>query len=89
MTIDEAIKHAREVASQGCTECNRDHEQLAEWLEELKKVKQELNKVSQDLEVYKKALKLLAEDTVTRLYATKNEIIEHYLEKATEERAEP
>ena len=50
MTIDEAIAHAREVAEnnrneikcypneelEGCIECAEEHEQLAEWLEELK-----------------------------------------------------
>lgn len=53
MTIDEAIKHAREVAKGNrekctqydfgcdkfskCLECAEEHEQLAKWLEELKK----------------------------------------------------
>lgn len=42
MTIDEAIVHAREVASRNfddrvhCIRCAEEHEQLAEWLEELK-----------------------------------------------------
>lgn len=39
MTIDEAIIHAREVAEcreDMCKECRQEHEQLAEWLEELK-----------------------------------------------------
>ena len=42
MTIDEAIVHAREVASRKfddrvhCIKCAEEHEQLAEWLEELK-----------------------------------------------------
>ena len=37
MTLDEAIQHAKEVASQ-CTnqECSLEHMQLAKWLEELK-----------------------------------------------------
>ncbi len=40
MTIEEAIKHCKEVAAgktvQGnCPECAAEHEQLAEWLEEL------------------------------------------------------
>lgn len=38
MTLDDAIKHALEVAdSLGCTECAEEHRQLAEWLQELKK----------------------------------------------------
>ena len=42
MTIDEAIAHAREVSSRRfddrihCIRCSEFHEQLAEWLEELK-----------------------------------------------------
>ena len=42
MTIDEAIVHAREVASRKfddrvhCIRCAEEHEHLAEWLEELK-----------------------------------------------------
>ena len=45
MTIDEAIVHAREVASRKfddrvhCIRCAEEHEQLAEWLEELKILK--------------------------------------------------
>ncbi len=50
MTLDEAIKHCKEKAeelrdeaigvdsdeAQDCIECANEHEQLAEWLEELK-----------------------------------------------------
>ena len=42
LSIDEAIEHAREVASRKfddrvhCISCAEEHEQLAEWLEELK-----------------------------------------------------
>lgn len=54
MNVDEAIKHAREVAEEnylqgmlchanpnddkldGCIKCGKEHEQLADWLEELK-----------------------------------------------------
>ena len=35
MTLDEAIKHAEEVAKE-CTPCGRDHQQLADWLNELR-----------------------------------------------------
>ena len=46
LTIDEAIQHAREKAEEQrkdndtCIECAREHEQLAEWLEELKEYKE-------------------------------------------------
>ena len=42
LSIDEAIAHAKEVASRKfddrvhCISCAEEHEQLAEWLEELK-----------------------------------------------------
>lgn len=54
MTIDEAIEHAREKAKeqryyanferngmmyQSCIKCTEEHEQLAEWLEELKEMR--------------------------------------------------
>lgn len=34
MTLQEAIDHCREVAK-GCSDCAKEHEQLADWLEEL------------------------------------------------------
>lgn len=52
MTLDEAIQHAKEVANKEkskllkveeeyiCSECAKEHEQLAEWLEELKEYKE-------------------------------------------------
>jgi hypothetical protein len=37
MTLDEAIKHAKEQACKlGNCECGKEHKQLAEWLKELK-----------------------------------------------------
>ena len=36
MTLDEAIAHAQDVANSGCSECCREHGQLAGWLMELK-----------------------------------------------------
>lgn len=46
MNIDEAITHAREVASRmlddrvNCIKCAEEHEQLAEWLTQLKEYQQ-------------------------------------------------
>jgi hypothetical protein len=45
MTIDEAIKHCKEVANgitaQGeCKECAEEHKQLAQWLGELKQLRE-------------------------------------------------
>lgn len=48
MTLQEAIDHAREVANglhpniDGCSECAKQHGQLADWLEEL----QEFRRIS-------------------------------------------
>lgn len=40
MTLDEAIKHAADVAETcDCKECALQHRQLANWLQELKKLK--------------------------------------------------
>lgn len=40
MTLEEAIKHAEEVAATSCDECREEHEQLAAWLRELKGIKE-------------------------------------------------
>ena len=44
MTLEEAIKHARDTAENRtdlCEECRAEHEQLAEWLEELVRLREE------------------------------------------------
>ena len=44
MTIDEAIKHAEEVA-RTCddSQCAKDHAQLADWLRELRRARMEID----------------------------------------------
>ena len=44
MILDEAVKHAQERANQDCTECVKEHQQLAEWLLELKDFRAENKK---------------------------------------------
>lgn len=39
MELHEAIEHAREVSLKGCTECHKEHGQLADWLEELERLR--------------------------------------------------
>ena len=68
LSIDEAIAHAREVASRKfddrvhCISCAEEHEQLAEWLEELKAyraigtVEECRNSVLDILKAYNKAI---------------------------------
>lgn len=41
MTLDEAIEHAELCAKEACGECAEEHEQLAEWLMELNRLKAE------------------------------------------------
>lgn len=36
MSLDDAILHCKDRAREDCTECAKEHQQLAEWLEELK-----------------------------------------------------
>ncbi len=39
MTLEEAIEHCLEVA-QGCSECAKEHYQLALWLQELQRYRE-------------------------------------------------
>ena len=58
MTIDEAIKHCEEEAEKymeygietECYQCGKEHEQLAEWLKELKHLKEEVKLMKPDLD---------------------------------------
>ena len=81
LSIDEAIAHAREVASEqkrrsgiciqnnsecdkfsACLKCSEEHEQLAEWLEDYKRIKM-LIPIEQALKnEYNKAIDDLLED---------------------------
>lgn len=40
MTLEEAIKHAEEVAATSGDGCKEEYEQLATWLKELKRIKE-------------------------------------------------
>lgn len=51
MTLEEAIKHAEEVASSSCGKCAEEHKQLAEWLKELNRYRA----MRRILQRYKKA----------------------------------
>lgn len=51
MTLEEAIEHARQMSVQICnTSCGREHAQLADWLEELKRSRAFLVHVHEVLE---------------------------------------
>ena len=47
MTIEEAIRHAEEVAQRKCDECGNQHQQLANWLKELVVLRSKM-KVAED-----------------------------------------
>lgn len=91
LTIDEAINHARKVVldkssemseriigrrdASDCKKCMEQHEQLVEWLEELKAYK--------DLEEQGKLLKLpcVVGDVVYRPNKFQHRVCEHVIEK--------
>lgn len=68
MTLDEAIKHAKEKADENrkytkeCKECAEEHEQLAEWLEELNilKLQRHLEREEVYVESYNKGVENFA-----------------------------
>lgn len=48
MTLDEAIQHAQETADARtdlCAECRAEHQQLADWLRELKDLRAKYQKL--------------------------------------------
>ena len=79
MTIDEAIAHAREVSSRKfddrvhCIRCSEFHEQLAEWLEELKMLRElkaehrKIGNIEGFNKGYNKAIDDFAETLIPRL----------------------
>lgn len=67
MTLDEAIKHAREVAEENreeamnaffppyadeCESCAEEHEKLVSWLEELKELRKQKNKFDKNIKFF-------------------------------------
>ena len=93
LTLDEAIKHAKEVADMNyndaekfdsndsvenymkanCIKCAEEHDQLAEWLEELKSYK--------DIGTLKELKELKENGTFTGLELTKLSIMQKELKK--------
>lgn len=41
MTLTEVIQHAQERAKSDCSDCAKEHEQLANWLKELKRLREQ------------------------------------------------
>lgn len=58
MTLKEAIQHCEEVAKGKCNACGAEHEQLAEWLKELKWRRETMNWMARNtVEIYNVWLK--------------------------------
>lgn len=49
MTINEAIKHCLERANKDCSDCAREHKQLAEWLGELQDLRSNMQTLIQKM----------------------------------------
>lgn len=49
MSIEEAIKHCREVSKAKCGKCSEEHEQLAKWLEELVSLRSKIKELEDAL----------------------------------------
>lgn len=48
MTLNEAIKHCEEKSKKCCSNCAREHKQLAQWLKELKQLRAQLEVIKQE-----------------------------------------
>lgn len=68
MTLDEAIAHAKEVAASKCDECGKEHQQLAEWLQELVNLRIKIKRLGTEL----RAKHLKAIHTANELASYKN-----------------
>lgn len=52
MTLDEAIEHCKEKSD--CTKCGMEHQQLAEWLIELKRRRNVMEQIVEQKQIVKK-----------------------------------
>ena len=57
MTLDEAIAHAKEVAASKCDECGKQHQKLAEWLQELKVQRDRVDVLTEQGTIYEAHIK--------------------------------
>lgn len=59
MTLDEAIEHCREKAD--CTKCGMEHQQLAEWLIELKSRRNAMERIVEQIVEQKQIVEKMKE----------------------------
>nr|DAP35177.1 MAG TPA: Putative Thiol:disulfide interchange protein [Caudoviricetes sp.] len=72
MTLEEAIKHAEEVAATSCDRCREEHEQLAVWLKELQDIKENSIVISKNSTAWEAAQLIINTKCEYRLIYSKN-----------------
>lgn len=77
MTLEQAISHAKEVAASKCDECGKEHQQLAEWLQELVDLRTKIKRLGTELRA--KHLKAIHTANELAAYKDKTYISEDFL----------
>lgn len=57
MSLKQAIAHAQEVAASKCDECGKEHQQLAEWLQELQVQRDRVDVLTEQTLIYEANIK--------------------------------
>lgn len=88
MTLEEAIAHAKEISENQyiCEECQKEHRQLADWLEELKSLREKSKWIPCSERLPENAMNVIAQfsdGTVTELRYAGNGIFEGIYEYST------
>lgn len=88
MTLEEAIVHAKEMSENQyvCEECQEEHRQLADWLEELKSLREKSKWIPCSERLPENAMNVIAQfsdGTVTELRYAGNGIFEGIYEYST------
>lgn len=88
VTLEEAIAHAKEMSENQyiCEECQKEHRQLADWLEELKSLREKSKWIPCSERLPENAMNVIAQfsdGTVTELRYAGNGIFEGIYEYST------
>lgn len=88
MTLEEAIAYAKEMSENQyvCEECQKEHRQLADWLEELKSLREKSKWIPCSERLPENAMNVIAQfsdGTVTELRYAGNGIFEGIYEYST------
>lgn len=88
MTLEEAIAHAKEMSENQyiCEECQKEHRQLTDWLEELKSLREKSKWIPCSERLPENAMNVIAQfsdGTVTELRYAGNGIFEGIYEYST------